>query len=331
MKTDILQHIEDKKVMLISHWDTDGLSSIAKFKIYISPNAEYYIPPIGVYSIPEKDFKLFKGYDTIIILDIALQDMNIGELRKYLGIPIYVVDHHYHPKRNNAIYLDPPMEDGSRYLSNTLLIDHLFTLNHDLLTLLGIVGDIGMKIIHLDIINNFHSVLNKYDLNIKDIYKTSLLIDSNHIVNEHSAVYRAVEKIIMNRENPKVFLNDEEWVRNYNRVEKEIVKWVDENPVDIIDNKILSTINSSFYIISKVGRRLSNKYPGKVTIVVNGGFFRDYDQVYIRTNEYPYNIHKVIEYSVSQKYVAGGKDDVMGVILPKEDTESFIKYLLNIS
>ena len=88
-------------------------------------------------------------------------------------------------------------------------------------------------------------------------------------------------------------------------------------------------INSRYYIISRVGRRISDKNPDKITVIVNTGFFRDFDQIYIRTNNYPINITEVIEYSVSKGYTAGGKDDVMGIIIPKIDTESFLNYIFS--
>ena len=319
----------DEKVIIIAHWDADGLSSIAKFKKYISPDADYYIPPIGMYSILREDFNLLKNYNILIILDIALQDEHIGELKNYLGIPVYVIDHHHHPKRENAIYFDPLMEDGTRFPSNTLLIDYLFRLKHDFITLLGVVGDIGMKIRNLNIMDEFYPILSRYGLDLKDIYKIALLIDSNHIVNDMPAVYKAVEKIIRYQDNPKLFLEDEEWNRNYILVEKEINKWVEESSAEHIRNIVFLKINSRYYIISRVGRRISDKNPNKITVIVNTGFFRDFDQIYIRTNNYPINITEVIEYSVSKGYTAGGKDDVMGIIIPKIDTESFLNYIFS--
>ena len=319
----------DDKVIIIAHWDVDGLSSIAKFKKYISPDADYYIPPIGMYSIPRKDFKFLKDHDILIILDIALQDKHIGELKNYLDIPVYVIDHHHHPRRENGIYFDPLMEDGSRFPSNTLLIDYLLRLKHDFITLLGIVGDIGMKIRNLNIMDEFYPILSRYGLDLKDIYKMTLLIDSNHIVNDMPAVYKAVEKIIKYQDDPKLFLEDEEWNRNYILVEKEINKWVVESSAEHIRNIVFLKINSGYYIISRIGRRISDKNPNKVTVIVNTGFFRDFDQIYIRTNNYPINITEVIEYSVSKGYTAGGKDDVMGIIIPKTDTESFLNHIFH--
>lgn len=317
----------DNRIILISHWDTDGICSIAKFKININRDADYYIPPIGIYSIPENEFTELKGYDLIVTLDIALQDSHIGILKKSLGKPVYVIDHHHHSMRRNAIYIDPKMENGRSFYSNTLLMDHVFKLRHDFLTLLGVVGDIGLKTSGLEIYGELSPLLQKHTLNLEDVYKMTLLIDSSHIVNDRSAVKEAVNKILNYVEDPRMILEDRDFNKHYKLVERELDKYIKKSPLEENDVFNILKIDSRYYIISRIGRILSDKYPNKITIIINTGFFKEYNQIYIRSNNYNIDIHEIIDYTVSKGYVSGGKNMVMGIILPKEDTDSFLNYL----
>ena len=60
-------------------------------------------------------------------------------------------------------------------------------------------------------------------------------------------------------------------------------------------------------------------------MVLNTGFFEDKDQLYVRSKK---NIVKMIERGKFLGYKCGGKKEVLGVILPKEKTDSFINEIL---
>jgi hypothetical protein len=61
------------------------------------------------------------------------------------------------------------------------------------------------------------------------------------------------------------------------------------------------------------------------TIVVNTGFFPSHDQLYSRSTRR--DMQPMIERAKELGFNAGGKDDVLGAIVPKEATESFIEEL----
>ena len=316
--------LREGNVIVIGHWDADGICSTAKFRLYINDSADYYIPPIGSYTIPHGEFNRLKGYEYIVVLDIAVRDDNLGELAEATDSTIVVIDHHFHMSRSNAIYIDPPMNTGERFYSNTLLLDHLLNREMDILTVLGLVGDLGMGIRNKPVYHGVSRVLNVYDLSLEDVYRMVLLLDSNHIVNDRGAVEAAVDKVIQYMHDPYRILEEGEWIRRYDEAIREIERLSSEEGIICGGEWIYKEFSSKYYIISRVGRRISSRYRGFVSIIVNRGFFPEHDQVYIRKNNHPLEIYRLIDYALSKGYVAGGKDTVMGVVTPKEETDEFI-------
>ncbi len=319
-----ISFLMDSDVMVVGHWDTDGICSTAKFKLYVNNSAEFYTPPIGSYTIPTDDFRHLKGHDYLVVLDIAVRDDNLGELAEATGSQIIVIDHHFHMSRRNALYIDPPMESGERFYSNTLLIDHILNRKMDILTVLGLVGDIGMGIGDKPIYTEVSRILDMYGLSLEDVYRMVLLIDSNHIINDRDAVKKAVDKVIQYMDDPRGILGEREWINRYDEAIREVERLSGDDGIIRGDKWVYKELDSSYYIISRVGRRISSRYRGLVTIVVNRGFSPEYDQVYIRSNAYAMDMYRLINYALSRGYVAGGKDTVMGAIIPKNEADEFI-------
>ncbi len=316
--------LSDKAILILGHWDADGICSTVKFRQYINKDAEYYTPPIGSYTVPMGEFSYLSGFDYIVVLDIAVRDDNLGDIADATDSDILVLDHHFHLSRENAIYIDPSMENGERFYSNTLLLDHLLEKDMDILTVLGLVGDLGMKIREKDIFIEASKVLEENRLSLEDVYKIVLLIDSNHIVNDRNAVKEAVEKISGYLDDPRMMLEDSDWLNRYEDAIAEINRLSSDDGLERGSKWIYKEFSSNYYIISRVGRRISSRYRGLVTIVVNKGFFPRHAQVYIRTNQFPLETYRLINYALSKGYVAGGKDTVMGAIVPKDDLDAFI-------
>jgi hypothetical protein len=84
-------------------------------------------------------------------------------------------------------------------------------------------------------------------------------------------------------------------------------------------------IDTKYNIISTVTRQVAWNSK-KNTIVVNTGFFEDKDQVYVRSNS---NIEPMIQRGKSLGFKCGGKKEVLGAILPKNKTKSFVEEIMN--
>jgi hypothetical protein len=92
-----------------------------------------------------------------------------------------------------------------------------------------------------------------------------------------------------------------------------------------INNTIFKEINTPYNIISTVTRKLAWN-SGKNVIVVNTGFFHDQDQVYVRSNN---NLKKMIERAKAMGFNAGGKNEVLGAIVPKKKRQPFVKEIID--
>ena len=87
----------------------------------------------------------------------------------------------------------------------------------------------------------------------------------------------------------------------------------------------LADTSKAFYnIISTITRKIAWD-SGKNTVVINSGFFENKDQIYMRSIK---NAEPMIKRGKSLGYKCGGKKEVLGAIVPKEKTESFVQEIL---
>ena len=61
-------------------------------------------------------------------------------------------------------------------------------------------------------------------------------------------------------------------------------------------------------------------------MVLNTGFFKDMDQIYVRSGK---NLQPLIQQGKMLGYRCGGKTEVLGAVVPKEKTESFIHEIVS--
>jgi hypothetical protein len=144
------------------------------------------------------------------------------------------------------------------------------------------------------------------------------LIDSNYKLGDKKAVEEA-PNILLNYDSADEIFGNKVWIENYNNLNKEISKQL-ETSVDEVEGIIFKKIHTNYNIISTITRKLAWD-SGKNTMVLNTGFFKDEDQLYVRSLK---NIESMIQRGKSLGYKCGGKKEVLGVILPKDKTESFI-------
>ena len=145
------------------------------------------------------------------------------------------------------------------------------------------------------------------------------LIDSSYKVMDKDGVESAVKFMLENRDNPEQILNHKGWIQNSEKIKDEIESQLSKE-ITKNGNCLIVDMNTPFNIISTITRRLYRNNPDKISIVVNRGFSGDKDQLYIRGK----NIQNLIGVARENGYSAGGKKDVVGVVLPKKDTNDFI-------
>ena len=98
----------DKKshVLIIHHWDSDGVSSAAIITQYLNANfpsliIDYVIPDVGTYRILPNDKNAIGNisipksyYDMTVILDYSVPEDDIINYASKFAHPVVVYDHH---------------------------------------------------------------------------------------------------------------------------------------------------------------------------------------------------------------------------------------------
>lgn len=313
------------KGMLIHHWDADGITSakliLEKLGKKITSNKT---PILGNYFLTEKELEECKAFDFVIITDMNLPKENIIKLSENSKVLIF--DHHLGAEIKEVFHHNPIIkgENPDDYPSASWIVNEYLKNEVNLFSILGIIGDHEQKIK-----NNpkFWRIITEFceenNLTFEDLHKMVYLLDSNYKMGEKKAVEKAPHTLL-NLKAPRDILENPEWNKNYTLIENELNKQL-TNTNETTDNIILKKMNTTFNIISTVTRKIAWKTQ-KNTIVVNTGFFDDLDQIYVRTNNE--NMEPMIQRGKQLGFKCGGKKEVLGAIIPKEKTNSFVEEII---
>jgi hypothetical protein len=148
------------------------------------------------------------------------------------------------------------------------------------------------------------------------------LLDSNYKLGDKKIVEEAPHLLIENG-TPEFILNNQKWNENYNKLNQEMEKQLNM-PEDEINGIILKKINTPYNIISTLTRQVAWN-SGKNTVVINTGFFEDLNQVYVRSKK---DCKPIIMRGKNLGFKCGGKKEVLGALVPKEKTESFVNEII---
>ncbi|MCK5301382.1 MAG: single-stranded DNA-specific exonuclease [Thermoplasmatales archaeon] len=312
------------KGLLIHHWDADGISAACLLlKKLNDKDIVNKTPHLGNYYLTEEEVDEYSKYDFIFIIDMSLPEDNI--LRLAEKSKVFIFDHHL-GKEIKSVYHNNPIikgENPDEYPSASWIVNDFLGNEINLYSLLGIVGDHEQKIKKN---KKFYNIVEKFcdenSLSFDDLLKICYLIDSNYKLGDKGSVEKAPH-VLLEYDSVDDILDNPIWNENYNNLNKEISKQLDSTG-DEIEGIIFKKIDTSYNIISTITRKIAWD-SGKNTMVLNTGFFKDKDQLYVRSLK---NIESMIERGKSLGYKCGGKKEVLGVILPKEKTESFVTEIL---
>ena len=312
------------KGLLIHHWDTDGISSACLLlKKLNGMDIDNKTPHLGNYYLTEEEVDEYSKYDFIFIIDMSLPEDNI--LRLAEKSKVFIFDHHLGKEINEVFHNNPIIKGGNpdEYPSASWIVNDFLDNEINLFSLLGIVGDHERKIKKN---KKFYNIIEKFcaenSLSFDGLLRMCYLIDSNYKLGDKGSVEKAPH-VLLGYNSAIEILDNPIWNENYNNLNKENSKQL-ESAGDEIEGIIFKKIDSSYNIISTITRKIAWD-SGKNTMVLNTGFFKDKDQLYVRSLK---NIESMIERGKSLGYKCGGKKEVLGVILPKEKTGSFVTEIL---
>jgi len=313
------------KGLLIHHWDTDGICSakliLEKLK---GKDIKNVTPTLGNYFLTEEELKKYTKYDFVIIADMSLPEENVLKLAENAEVMIF--DHHLGKVIDQVFHHNPIIkgEDPDKYPSASWIVNDYLGNDINLFSLLGIIGDHEEKIKNNEEFNNkINDFCKKNNLTFEDLHKMVYLIDSNYKIGDKKAVEKAPYKLLEIKDIEDI-LKNKNWNENLNNLDKEMTKILNQKGEEI-DGIILKKINTSYNIISTITRKISWD-SGRNTLVVNTGYFDDKDQIYMRSKK---NAEPMIKRGKNLGLKCGGKKEVLGAIVPKDMTDSFVNELLD--
>jgi len=313
------------KGILIHHWDTDGICSARLLLNHLSDkNIVNKTPELGNYYLTEEELTNYSKYDFLIVADMSLPEDNILRLAKNAKVMIF--DHHLGKVIEKVFHNNPVIkgENPDKYPSASWIVNDYLGNKVNLFALLGLVGDHEQKIKNNQVFYKLITYFcNENDLKFDDMLKMVYLLDSNYKLGDKSAVEEAPNILIENK-TADYILNNQKWNNNYNTLNQEMEKQLNM-PENEINGTILKKIDTPYNIISTLTRKVAWS-SGKNTIIINTGFFDDRDQIYVRSKK---NAEPMIMRGKNLGFKCGGKKEVLGAIVPKNQSDSFIQEILD--
>jgi len=312
-------------MLIIHHWDTDGITSAAlMIKILNLDNFVNITPPIGNFEFDDRISSEIEKSESVCVLDLNLPH----EVENVKDKDVLFIDHHIQKNINRPnIKQINPVLDGKEFPSASFVVSDHYSY-WDYLSALGAIGDIGDKAFAIPKVKK---LLDSESINKEEALKLVNLIDSNYIIMDRTAVEKAVNTVI--ELSPRDLLNYEEWNKNLDSINGEIQKAIDGMETISVKNGNIAYIEyeNPFNIISKIARKTVWDLGYDGAIVVNKDFHGD-AQLYFRISSNmadKIDVPNIIKSMKNRGYNVGGKKEVLGCICKKEDVNTAIELIHN--
>jgi len=310
--------------LLIHHWDTDGICSVRLLLERLSDKKIVNTTPeLGNYFLTEQELTSYSSYNFVIIADMALPEDNIHRLAKHAKVMIF--DHHLQQPIQGVFHCNPISngESPDLYPSASWIVNEYLGNPVNMFALLGIVGDHEQRIqANKEFYHRITQFCQEQRFTFDELLQMVYLLDSNYKVGDRKAVEEAPH-LLLEYTDARRILQNVRWKNNLTLLEKEISKYVSA-PDEERQGILLKRIHTRYNIISTVTRKIFWA-TGKDTVIVNTGFFKENDQIYVRSSR---NLQPLIHQGKMLGYRCGGKTEVLGAVVPKEKTELFIQEIL---
>ncbi|RLF27237.1 MAG: single-stranded DNA-specific exonuclease [Thermoplasmata archaeon] len=312
------------KALVLHHWDTDGVCSASILLNHLDANkVETMTPTIGNYFLSKDEIRFCRGFDHVFIVDMALPEKNVKDV--CVSSEVTIFDHHLQKPIKGVNHNNPVAYGKSQqgYPSATWVLKEYFKYEVTLPVVLGIVGDNEHKIKNN---KRFFDIVEEYcrghSLSFDDLLRMVYLIDSNYKMQRKTEV-EGIPWLLMEGDVAEKILENLEWNSNLRVLEGEVNRILSDETLITERNSIaVMRINTPYNIISTVTRRFAWE-TGKNVVVVNKGFYDDKDQLYVRSSNV--DLSSLIGELKNSGFYAGGKGNVMGVVVPKNKTEDLLE------
>ncbi len=320
------------RVAVVHHWDADGIASAAlviEEVRRVSPGARAHncSPTIGRWALDEGEVASIRawGPDLLVIVDLAIRDDDLDAILDGLpGVPALMVDHHRAevPEHPRLDYRNPVAEGlpETDYPSCSWVLREMLGRDMDLLTVLGVFGDRGRGMVEEPIWETIQRFLETSPMDWDDMHLLVDLVDSSAKRVDLPSVNAAVGHLLEGWRDPKGLLDLPEWLEGNEEVARALKRELERGPETVTDGILVKTIDTPYLVISTAARRLLGTREEQVVVVVNLGYSEDEAQVYVRRKG-DLDLAPLIPVMRGRGYSAGGKGEVLGVILPHGDLD----------
>ncbi|MFO7791970.1 MAG: hypothetical protein R6W73_03175 [Candidatus Saliniplasma sp.] len=323
MVTD-LNELNYQEGMLLHHWDTDGMCAGA-LMLRNFPDLTTFTPSIGNYYLNDEDRERIDDIDPdfIVVGDMALPEESIEFLKSFGNV--FIFDHHLQKKHEVELHHNPVIEGGSprRYPSASWVVGEYFDSSPNLLTILGAFGDREEKLKENEYaIGIIEDQLDKWDTDFEQLLTCAEYLDSLYKLGERKKI-EEMPQILKELERPEEVLKLDGLKENVDKLKSAIENEVEGKIETLSENILFKEMGSPYNIISTVTRKIAWSKDDKIVIIFNCKFKEGECQIYIR-GPIP-DSEKIINKAKEKGYSAGGKDDVVGMVIPTTDKENFLK------
>ncbi|MCI0497143.1 MAG: hypothetical protein L0Z54_02480 [Thermoplasmata archaeon] len=319
-------------VLLLHHWDTDGITSAAMLSDELEAKGvgvSLFCPTIGNFFLSAADRKAvasMEGPDMVIVVDYALPVDDMAWLAERW--PTAQIDHHL--LRHEGIVQVNPVVDGadpSEYPSAGWVATALLGRETSLLSVYGVIGDVGRKSEGMPVWPAIEEVLEREGLTVEQVERIVELLDSPYKVGDRAGVVAAVGAVRRAADDPDALLRNRRWARNLEAIESEMERLL-SLPTSERAGLTVVEFETRFNLISALGREMSSRRGA--AFCINRGYFDDRDQLYLRRAD-GVTVTDIIEAARDRGYSAGGKADVVGIVVPKGESERAIALVYDMS
>jgi len=305
-------------ILVVHHWDTDGICSAAIAVTFFDKSGatwENCTPPIGRFELDESVTGRIGKAEEVYFLDL-----NMVDAAKAVEKPVVFIDHHSQEKveKPGFKHVNPVLEGQRVPSASWVTSDYFSTWNH--LSAIGAVGDMGEKLFSTEFGGIAEKILLRHGMTKQDALKAANLMDSNYIVMDREAVEGSVEFAAFAE--PEELLKKEEWLKNVNKIKEEVESTLSN--LRVTAGVAWIEFSSNFNIISKIVRRMVWDEGFNAAVAVNRNF-SNMAQLYVRFRNPSPVIARLIPELKAKGFNAGGKDDVMGAVCPKNRVDEAIR------
>jgi len=323
-----------RHIAILHHWDADGIASAAT----IIHQAERQgarctnaTPRIGDYSNPLDQAAALDSEkpDILLGLDLAVSTETLDAISHRVSATLAWVDHHSLPPRpTGAVRLYHPsttgLDEGS---SNAWFLSQLLGLPPSILAAIGTCGDLGRNLASSTALGPVERIASSVGVTVEALLRITDMVDANYRTNREEDVRRAPWILAERMDDPASLLEVDSWLANKEAVDKEFAKAMisDEQKRGEV---VVKTISTDMHLTSLVARTTAKALRGKAKAVIVRNVSPANAPFYVRATAPGLDLAPLIEVGRSMGCSAGGKPEVVGMVVPRNQLEAVTETVL---